>query len=370
MVSNGRESRTSEDKNEMTERSFEPVAGKSAWKRADLESDASWRFSLDRAHIDEIEALTGSLRALGKRPPAISRDDFSAPALAALFARVRDEVESGLGVARVSGFPVEGFDLADLETAFWAMGLSMGRPVSQNSAGERIVHVVDRSVPYDQANARGYTTRAELLPHCDAGPDFTGLLCVHPAKSGGESSLASSMAIYNEILSRHRGDLDDLHRGFHHDLRGEGPTASLDELTSHPIPVFSRCQGVLSCSFNTKSIEQANAKMGTDYTATQRAAVDRILDLARDPAFRYDMVFEAGDIQFVNNHTVLHSRGAYEDHDEPERRRRLLRLWIVRPECRPLDPLFADRFNTGPRGGVARRDDLGRSLPGLSAAAT
>ncbi len=354
----------------MTERRLEPVTGKSAWKGEDLRSDVSWRFSLDRRHIGEIEALIGSLRVSGKRPPTVSRDDFSAPALAALFSRVRGEVESGFGVARVSGFPVENVDVADLENAFWAMGLLMGRPVSQNSAGQCIAHVVDRGVSYDEANARGYTTRAELVPHCDAGPDFTGLLCVHPAKSGGESSLASSMAIYNEILTRHGDYLDDLYRGFYHDLRGEGPTARLDELTNHPIPVFSYCEGALSCSFNTKSMEQANAKRGTDYTPMQRAAVDRIVNLARDPAFRYDMVFEAGDIQFVNNHTVLHSRNAYEDHDEPHRRRRLLRLWIARPECRPLDARFADRFNTGPRGGVAQRGDLGRPLPGLSAAMT
>ena len=353
--------------NEMTERLLQPVADKSAWKGADLESDTSWWFSLDRKHIDEIESLISSLRASGKRPPTVLREDFSAPALAALFSRVRNELESGFGVARVSGFPIENFDVADLETAFWAMGLLMGRPVSQNSAGESIAHVVDRGVSYRQVNARGYTTRAELVPHCDAGPDFTGLLCVHPAKNGGESSLASSMAIYNEILTKHPDYLDDLYSGFYHDLRGEGPTASLDELTNHPIPVFSYCEGALSCSFNTKSMEQANVKMGTDYTATQQAAVGCILNLARDPAFRYDMAFEAGDIQFVNNHTVLHSRNAYEDFGEPDRRRRLLRLWIVQPECRPLDPLFADRFNTGPRGGVARRDDMGRSLPGLSA---
>ena len=78
------------------------------------------------------------------------------------------------------------------------------------------------------------------------------------------------------------------------------------------------------------------------------------------------MIFAAGDIQFVNNHAILHSRAAYEDFGDPDRKRRLLRLWIVQPECRPLEPLFADRFNTGPRGGVPQRRYLGRELPGLS----
>ena len=115
-------------------------------------------------------------------------------------------------------------------------------------------------------------------------------------------------------------------------------------------------------------MEQANDKMGTNYSASQKAGIDYILELARDEKFRYDMAFQAGDIQFVNNHTVLHARNEYVDFPEPERRRRLLRLWIIQPECRSLDPMYADRFNTGPRGGIARRDDLGHALPGLSSA--
>lgn len=351
----------------MTEQLLEPVTGRTAWKGADLVADVSWHFALDERHIDEIVTLVNSLRASGDRPPEIGRDLFSAPTLAELLSSVRDELETGFGVACIAGLPVGDFDVADLGTVFWALGLLLGPPVSQNGAGECIVHVVDRGVSYDQANARGYTTRAELVPHCDAGPDFTGLLCVHPSKSGGESSLASSMAIYNEILDKHPEYLDDLYRGFYHDLRGEGPTGGLDELTDHPIPIYSYFESRLSCSFNTKSMEQANDKMGTSHTETQETAVDYMLDLARDPEFRYDMVFEAGDIQFVNNHTVLHARNAYEDFDDPVCKRRLLRLWIVQPECRPLEALFADRFNTGPRGGVAQRSDLGRALPGMSA---
>jgi len=40
------------------------------------------------------------------------------------------------------------------------------------------------------------------------------------------------------------------------------------------------------------------------------------------------MVLEPGDIQFLNNYVVVHSRTDYVDHDDPERLRRLLRLWL------------------------------------------
>jgi alpha-ketoglutarate-dependent taurine dioxygenase len=47
-----------------------------------------------------------------------------------------------------------------------------------------------------------------------------------------------------------------------------------------------------------------------------------------DPRFSVTMDLRPGDMQFLNNHVVLHSRTAYEDHPEPQRRRDLIRLWL------------------------------------------
>ena len=41
------------------------------------------------------------------------------------------------------------------------------------------------------------------------------------------------------------------------------------------------------------------------------------------------MDFRAGDIQWLKNATILHARTEFEDHDEPERKRHLLRLWLT-----------------------------------------
>ena len=63
-----------------------------------------------------------------------------------------------------------------------------------------------------------------------------------------------------------------------------------------------------------------------------------------------------GDVQFVHNHTVLHARAAFEDHDEPERRRHLLRLWLSARQGRPLPGFLAERWGTiavgARRGGI------------------
>ena len=43
------------------------------------------------------------------------------------------------------------------------------------------------------------------------------------------------------------------------------------------------------------------------------------------------MDFRPGDMQFLKNAAVLHKRTAYEDWDDPARKRHLLRLWLVDP---------------------------------------
>ena len=63
-------------------------------------------------------------------------------------------------------------------------------------------------------------------------------------------------------------------------------------------------------------------------TDDQREALDLIETIANDPAFHVEMDFQPGDVQLLNNAVILHSREAYEDDDDPDQRRHLLRLWL------------------------------------------
>jgi len=64
--------------------------------------------------------------------------------------------------------------------------------------------------------------------------------------------------------------------------------------------------------------------------------------MVRDCAASID--FEQGDIQFLHNHVILHTRTAFEDWPEPERRRHLLRLWLRDDDGRPVVPLMRESF--------------------------
>jgi len=63
-------------------------------------------------------------------------------------------------------------------------------------------------------------------------------------------------------------------------------------------------------------------------TTRQLAAMETLDRLNNDERFVLTMDLRAGDMQFLNNQVILHSRAAYEDHPEPERRRDLVRLWL------------------------------------------
>jgi hypothetical protein len=85
-------------------------------------------------------------------------------------------------------------------------------------------------------------------------------------------------------------------------------------------------------------------------TAGQIEALDHLDALAADPALHLDMVLEPGDLQWVSNHHILHSRTAYEDWPEPERRRHLLRLWLACDDGPPLPASMHERLGLTARG--------------------
>ena len=66
-------------------------------------------------------------------------------------------------------------------------------------------------------------------------------------------------------------------------------------------------------------------------SAAQEAALRALETIANEPALYLDMEFRPGDIQLLKNSVILHKRTAYEDWDEPERKRHLLRLWLAAP---------------------------------------
>ena len=91
-------------------------------------------------------------------------------------------------------------------------------------------------------------------------------------------------------------------------------------------------------------------------TDPQREALEMIESIANDPEFYLEMDFEPGDIQLLANAKILHSRESYEDNEEPDRRRHLLRLWLTAHAFTSVDDVL--------RGGIPKRDQSSPATQG------
>ena len=120
--------------------------------------------------------------------------------------------------------------------------------------------------------------------------------------------------------------------------------------------MFSECDGHVTARLCSRSYFESAARFEAQYgpTALQREALEKAQEIANRPELMLSMDFEEGDIQLLNNHTTLHARTAYEDHDEPSRQRHLLRMWIAVADARrrPLSDALTDRYEWVRRGGI------------------
>ncbi len=311
------------------------------WRGADQES-RDWIVKIDDDDCSELVRAAEKLR--GRSLDSLQRADFHAPRMACTLATVGDELQHGAGFVMLRGLDVAHVAAELVETIYWGIGTHLGVGVSQSAAGDRLGHVYDRGT---QDKERYYTRGGPLEFHMDP-VDVVGLLCLRPARSGGASRIVSAGAVHNLIGAERPDLLKELYRGFHNSRRGHGLATP-----SARVPVFERGSHGLECYLLPQTIRQA-VEEGFPLSTAEQEALAFVEEVASRPGVFLDMDFRVGDIQFLNNRTILHSRTDYVDHDEPERKRHLLRLWLMMPTwaARPATMSFHDRVDRA-GGGVS-----------------
>jgi hypothetical protein len=329
----------------------EAIQGPSAWYGPQMAASTEWIEYLSDSDVAEIEAATQRLVNADKDIPSIRKQDFPLPMLAPRLRRILDDVLNGRGFVLLRGLPVQRWSKRVSATAFFGLGSHLGNARSQNAHGHVLGHVRDLGMSSSDPNVRIYQTNERQGYHTDSS-DVVGLLCLQTAKSGGFSSLVSSVTLYNEMRRRRPDLLSCLFEPIETDRRGEVPQG---QKPYFEIPVFNWHAGLLTAIYQRKYIDSARRFVGSPLTPQQKEALDLFDALCDDPKICMSMEFLPGDVQFVHNHSLLHDRTAFEDWPEPERKRHLLRLWLAPPEARQLPPIFAQRYGSvtpGDRGGV------------------
>ena len=307
-----------------------PVTSQAAWRAADVADPAPWTVELTDAERRELIDAARAAATAGIPIERLRREDVSLPTLGRRAQEWSEALDVGRGFLLLRRFPLAGpetgLDDHDVELAYMVLGLHLGTPVGQDAEASLLGHVRDEGVERVDPSVRFYRTNARQDFHTD-GSDLVGLLCLHGAVSGGESRIASSAAVYNEML-RLRPDLVEvLYQPLCWDRNDEQPPG---EDPYFELPAITDVNGAPRVFYIGWYIRDAQRHPQVPrLTEAQLEAMDLLERIANDPAFHVEMDFQPGDVQFLNNARILHAREAYTDGDDPDERRHLLRLWLT-----------------------------------------
>ena len=280
------------------------------------------RFTDDE--IEELETVAGKLVGEDASIHSVGREDFPLERVAPRLHDAIEEVAHGRGFVVLRGLPVERWGESLTSMVCWGLGHVLGEPGEQNPDGERLGHVRDYGEEAEHPMVRRYRTSGNIDFHCD-GADAVGLLCLRTAQSGGQSRIASSVTVFNELLAARPDLVARLFEPMHLDRRDE-------ERPGQPpcTPIQPACFDgeVLRTFYHSEYYRSAERHPGYGLDAAARALLDAYDQIANREDVRLDIWLEPGDLQIVSNHTVVHARTAYVDHESRALKRHLLRLWL------------------------------------------
>jgi len=330
-----------------------PIGGPAAWYGRDLAKQTDWIFQFAPEELEEIDAAIRQHVADGREMDQINPETFRLPKLSERLADTLDEVLTGRGFVLLRGFPVDQYSVPEAAIAYLGVGSHFGKFRSQNAMGHLLGHVRDIGKDIRDQTTRYYQTNRGLEYHTDSS-DIVALLCLKTAKSGGASRIVSSVTLHDEILKRRPDLWEVLFHAYPTDRRGEIPPGKKPWFD---VPVFNWHAGELTTIYVGQYIRSAqdNFPEARRLTDLEVEAIDFLDVLCNDPELNLTMDFRPGDMQFLHNHQLLHSRTDYEDWAEPEKKRHLLRLWVSPTGARPLPQSFATRYGSltpGDRGGI------------------
>ena len=309
--------------------------GRGAWRGADFADPDAWTYQLQPADLAELDSAMRRIRDSGHGIPTLTRADFPAPSFATAAAGLRADLESGRGFVVIRGFPIDRYSDEEAAIVYWGIGTHLGTPIPQNVKEEYLFAVRDEGYnfqrDYGATGVRISRTASAIDFHTDSSaayagytPDIVSLLALQTAKSGGMTAIVSAQTVHNILRAERPEYLKRLYEPYYFDRRAELRSGESATLLA---PVFSS-NGALTIRYFRFNLMRGHETAGAPLTQADLDPLDFLESVCHrdDLAVRFDM--ERGDMQFVNNRFVLHSRTAFEDHAEPGLRRDFLRLWM------------------------------------------
>ncbi len=282
----------------------------------------------------EIPAAGERVVTLSGRELKMAAAEGRRSALTRIVAAVREGLLVGSGLVRITGADLTSLHDRDLEALHIRIGRELGRLMPQTLAGGSVVRVEDER-PTDPESARGFRSNTAMKPHTD-GWDAAGLMCLRPARRGGESVFVSSRRLLATAM-RERPDLARLLLDvWDWDVRVLVGDPSHVPLRS---PIFSWSNGSLSCRFGSYLLRHGGDAAGQPLSRERIEALEYFEGLAMRQDLILERCLQRGESVWMNNRRILHGRRAFDD-SGVERGRLMLRVWIRLYEPPPIDDSF------------------------------
>jgi alpha-ketoglutarate-dependent taurine dioxygenase len=241
----------------------------------------------------------------------------------------------GVGLFIIDGISLKNFSLKEKTSIYKLVSKILGELIIQNIKQEKIVEIKDVGKSM-KTGGRYHETREGGSHHTDSPmwkdvPDYLGLFCVHSAKKGGTNLFLSAYTIHNKIL-KDKKDLSKIfYEKFHFDKRGEfkdGESPTVFE------PIFNFKDGRLYFRYLRNYIDAGHKIQNQPLSESQKEALTYLDNSMLEDYMMMRYNFKPDDMVFSDNHWVVHGRTPFEDHDDPNLKRLMLRTWIKDPSYR------------------------------------
>ena len=296
-----------------------------AWGR-ELEKDP------DKFLVDVSDEVINEIRS--KRMEIHSENESDFPILTnQIKIFKRDILINGCGFFVINGSKFSEFSYDEMNSILKIISKIIGELLEQNKDHEKVVEIKDLGKTM-KAGSRYHHTKEGGSYHTDGChiyhnfPHYVGLVCINPAKSGGESKFASSYTLHNQLLEE-KNLLKILYEKFHIDKRNEN---EINESPTQYEPIFQYENNNLVFRYQRELIEAGYKKMNQSLTSIQKDALNALDRALANENFAVAYLMNPYDMMFSNNKWLIHDRNGFEDFDEENKKRVLLRTWIRESE--------------------------------------
>tara|TARA_Y100001960_G_scaffold293391_1_gene336369 strand:+ start:495 stop:1493 length:999 start_codon:yes stop_codon:yes gene_type:complete len=303
------------------------VRGKIAWKRATIDK-SDYFITIPSEVQNEISVFVDTLRANPMETVVLTPGDYQLGQTKNFIKGVRHRLDAGVGFVVLDRLSIEKFNKSELRAIYWVLSSLIARPVAQSFDGTLLYDVIDTGKKKGP-KVRADVTSAELDFHTDYSynrpPRYFGLQALRTAKRGGRSGAVSLMTAHNEMRKRNPGLLERLYQPFWINRYSEHAPG---ELPASFHPVYEYDGSELVARFNPRNIYAGYNIAGKELDAKGQEAIEALNGIMTETSMHVNFHLAAGQTVYFHNGRCAHCRTAYEDFDEPERRRHMIRIFL------------------------------------------